>query len=352
MNMKKERVLLGMSGGTDSSMAACLLQQQGYEVVGITFRFFEKDGDTAYLEEAAGLCARLGVEHLVYDAREEFRQKIIRYFISEYMNGRTPVPCMVCNNLLKWPLMGKIADEKGIFFIASGHYARRVTVDGRPYVRSGADADKDQSFFLWGIPPRLLPRILFPLGNYTKTAIRQMARDRGLDRIAEKKESMGVCFCPGDYRRFLRENTEPGAIHPGFYRDVSGTVLGKHEGFPFYTVGQRRGLGIRYQYPVFVREIIPSTNTVVIARSDQMYKKSLSLISCVFVEIADFIGEKVTCRIRYRKQRTDCSVEILPGERAVVHFDSPVHSVAPGQSAVFYDGDRVLGGGIIHQAYD
>ena len=214
--MKKERVLLGMSGGTDSSMAACLLQQQGYEVVGITFRFFEKDGDTAYLEEAAGLCARLGVEHLVYDAREEFRQKIIRYFISEYMNGRTPIPCMVCNNLLKWPLMGKIADEKGIFFIASGHYARRVTVDGRPYVRSGADADKDQSFFLWGIPPRLLPRILFPLGNYTKTAIRQMARDRGLDRIAEKKESMGVCFCPGDYRRFLRENTEPGANHTGF----------------------------------------------------------------------------------------------------------------------------------------
>ncbi len=352
MNTKKGRVLLGMSGGTDSSMAACLLQQQGYEVVGVTFRFFEKEGDTAYLEEAGGLCTRLGIEHLVYDARDVFRQKIIRYFISEYMNGRTPVPCMVCNNLLKWPLMSKIADEKGIFFIASGHYARMVTVEGRHYVRSGADADKDQSFFLWGIPPRLLPRILFPLGDYTKTAVRQMARDRGLGKIAEKKESMGVCFCPGDYRRFLRENVEPEAIRPGFYRDVSGAVLGKHEGFPFYTVGQRRGLGIRYQYPVFVRDIIPSTNTVVIARSDQMYKKSLTLISCVFVKTTDFIGEKVVCRIRYRKQRTDCSVEILPGNRAIVYFDSPVHSVAPGQSAVFYDGDRVLGGGIIDQAYD
>lgn len=341
-----------MSGGTDSSMAAWLLQQQGYEVVGVTFRFFEKNGDTSYLNDASCLCSQLGIEHIVYDVREEFQQKVVRYFISEYMSGRTPVPCIVCNNVLKWPLMCKIADEKGIFFVASGHYARTETVDRRVYVKSGTDVDKDQSFFLWGIPPEILSRVLFPLGNYTKKHIREVARNQGFCQIAGKKDSMGVCFCPGDYRRFLKEKTESGLITPGFYRDMKGTVLGKHEGFPFYTVGQRRGLGIRYQYPVFVREIIPQTNTVVIARSEDMYKRSISLISCVFVEASDFIGKKVICRIRYRKQRTFCSVDILPENRAIVHFNEPVHSVAPGQAAVFYDGDRVLGGGIIDKTYD
>ncbi len=345
-------MLLGMSGGTDSSMAAWLLQQQGYEVTGVTFRFFEKDGDTGYLEDASRLCARLGIEHLVYDAREEFRQNVVSYFISEYMCGRTPVPCVVCNNVLKWPLMCKIADEKGIFFVASGHYARTETIKGKVYVKSGTDVDKDQSFFLWGISPEILFRVIFPLGGYTKIQIREMARSLGFCKIAEKKDSMGVCFCPDDYRRFLKEKVDPDLIKTGFYRDMKGVILGKHEGFPFYTVGQRRGLGIRYQYPVFVREIIPQTNTVIIARSDDMYKKSLSLVSGVFVEMSDFIAKKVICRIRYRKQQTLCSVEVFSENRAIVRFDEPVHSVAPGQTAVFYDGDRVLGGGIIDVAYD
>ncbi len=351
-DVEKKRVLLGMSGGTDSSMAAWILQQQGYEVVGVTFRFFERDGNTGYIEDAACLCAQLGIEHLVYDAREEFQQKVVRYFISEYMCGRTPVPCVVCNNVLKWPLMRKIADEKGIFFIASGHYARTETVGEKVYVRSGVDADKDQSFFLWGVSPEVLSRVVFPLGDYIKTHIREMARNLGYCKIAEKKDSMGVCFCPGDYRRFLREKVEPDLIKTGFYRDIKGKILGKHKGFPFYTVGQRRGLGIRYQYPVFVREIIPSTNTVIIARSEDMYKKSLSLVSGVFIEMSDFIGKKVICRIRYRKQQVLCSVEMLSDNRAIVRFDEPVHSVAPGQTAVFYDEDRVLGGGIIDMAYD
>ncbi len=348
----KTRVLLGMSGGTDSSMAAWLLQQQGYRVTGLTFRFYEREGDTAYLDDAAELCVRLGIEHRICDVRQEFDRKIIRYFTDEYMNGRTPVPCVVCNNTFKWPLMRKIADEMGIFYLASGHYARTVRVEDKIYIKSGADSDKDQSFFLWGIPPEILPRVLFPLGTYTKIKIREMAARQGFRKIAEKKDSMGVCFCPGDYRTFLKERIGADRIERGFYRDMNGTVLGKHEGYPFYTVGQRRGLGIRYQYPVFVRQIIPQTNTVIIARSEDMYKTSFSLISCVFIKPADFIGKKVICRIRYRKQRTRCSVKILPDAKALVRFDEPVHSVAPGQTAVFYDGDRVLGGGIIDLVYD
>lgn len=207
--MKAEkRVLLGMSGGTDSSVAAMKLQEAGYEVTGVTFRFYEQDGATEYLDDARALASRLGIEHITYDAREVFRSRVIRYFIDEYMAGRTPVPCVLCNNELKWPLLAKIADEKGIYWISTGHYVRKVLQGEKWYIAPAADRDKDQTFFLWGLKQDILRRMLLPLGDITKAEARAYAADRGFLHVATKKDSIGVCFCPLDYRSFLHHEVE------------------------------------------------------------------------------------------------------------------------------------------------
>jgi tRNA-specific 2-thiouridylase len=186
-----QKVLLGMSGGTDSSVAALLLQDAGYEVTGVTFRFYEKDGNVEYLDDARALCASLGIPHLVYDARDVFRRTIIDYFIKEYMEGHTPVPCTLCNNYLKWPLLKQLADEMGIYYVATGHYVRKKQEDGYWYIQVGADCDKDQSFFLWGLPQDILERMILPMGGFTKTQVRQIASERGFVKAAQKKDSIG-----------------------------------------------------------------------------------------------------------------------------------------------------------------
>ena len=323
--MNRKKVLLGMSGGTDSSVAAMLLQEQGYDVTGITFRFYEIDENTAYLSEAAELAARLGIPHYIYDARAEFEKNIVAYFIDEYMSGRTPVPCIVCNSTFKWPLMAKVADEQGIRHIATGHYVRLMEAGGHSYLQSGVDPDKDQSFFLWGLPEILIKRMILPLGTLTKTEVREIARQRGL----------------------LGESV----FSEGFYEDESGKIIGKHKGYPFYTVGQRRGLGLNLQHPVFVKEISVQDNRVVIAPLSGMYKIRMILKSVNVIDSSDFDGRcAITCRIRYRKQNTPCRVFFISDNQAEVRFDELVHSVAPGQAAAFYCGDRLLGGGIIVSA--
>ena len=210
-------VLLGMSGGTDSSVAALLLQEQGYEVTGITFRFHEDEGDTAYLDDAREVAAQLGIRHLTYDAREVFRQTVEDYFVREYLAGRTPVPCTLCNNLLKWPLLCRVADREGIPHVATGHYVRTVTDGGLHYIVRGADPDKDQSFFLWGLPQEVIRRMVLPMGGRTKAEVRRLAAERGLRKAAVKRDSLGVCFCPGDYRPYLRARVADGSIRPGWF---------------------------------------------------------------------------------------------------------------------------------------
>lgn len=340
-----------MSGGTDSSVAAILLQDQGYDVTGITFRFYEVNGNFAYLDEAATLAARLGIPHYVCDVRKEFDEKIISYFINEYMSGRTPVPCIVCNNTFKWPLMAKIADEQGIPYISTGHYVQPVEIENRFYLKTGSDPDKDQSFFLWGLSESLIKRMLLPLGGLTKSEVRDIARNRGFSRIASRKDSLGICFCPGDYRTFLKERLGKNAFSPGFYENETGKIIGKHEGYPFYTVGQRRGLGVNFQHPVFVKEICVRSNRVILAPLSGMYKSTMKLKEVNIIDISDFDGRyPVTCRIRYRKQNTLCQVIFFPDKQAEVRFCEPVNSVAPGQAAAFYTGERLLGGGIITSA--
>ncbi len=346
----KERVLLGMSGGTDSSVAAMKLQEAGYEVTGVTFRFYEADGRTEYLEDARALAERLGIGHITFDARAVFRERIIRYFIDEYLAGHTPVPCTLCNNELKWALLARIADERGIYWISTGHYVCKALSGDKYYIAPAADRDKDQSFFLWGLGQDILQRMLLPMGELTKENARAYAARRGFERVATKKDSIGVCFCPLDYRSFLKREVPAGQL-PGSGRfvDEEGETLGWHEGYPFYTIGQRRGLGIQLNRAVFVKEIRTATNEVVLAPLASLYKSGMRLKDWNLIDRGRVLeAEEVIVKIRYRKQANRCRVTLEADGRLRVLLLEPLEAVAPGQAAAFYDADGLLlGGGII-----
>lgn len=351
---ENKRVLLGMSGGTDSSVAAMRLLDAGYEVIGVTFRFYELNDSTEYLEDARALAERLGIRHITYDAREVFREQIIEYFVREYMVGHTPVPCTLCNNCLKWPLLSKIADEMGIFYIATGHYVRKVKVDGTYYITYAADADKDQTFFLWGLKQDILQRMLLPMGDITKVEARAFASERGFQKVAVKKDSLGVCFCPMDYRSFLKNwlvrNGQPWSemVRRGRFVDEKGAFIAWHEGYPFYTVGQRRGLGIHLNRPVFVKEIRPEKNEVVLASLQALEKTKMFLKDWNIVSRERLLGHTdVIVKIRYRKQENHCTVTVTSDNLLYVQLHEPLTAIAPGQAAAFYKDGLLLGGGII-----
>lgn len=345
---EKKKVLLGMSGGTDSSVAALLLQDAGYEVVGVTFRFYEKGDCIEYLDDARELCYRLGMQHIVSDQRERFQSTIIDYFIREYMAGHTPVPCTLCNNYLKWPLLRQIADEMGICYLATGHYVQKQKMDGFWHIINGVDEDKNQSFFLWGLPQDIMERMILPLGALTKQRVREIAQERGFIKAAHKKDSLGVCFCPMDYRSFLRGKVPTEAIQRGEFVDTMGNFMAWHQGYPFYTIGQRRGLGIDLNKAVFVKEIVPAENKVVLGdlmslERTEMYLKDWNIInpSCLLGK------EDVIVKIRYRKQANRCIVTLQPDNTLLVRLYEPLAAIAPGQAAAFYRGEVLLGGGII-----
>ena len=365
---ENKRVLLGMSGGTDTSVAAMRLLEAGYEVIGVTFRFYELNGSTEYLEDARHLAERLGIRHITYDAREIFREQIIEYFVQEYMVGHTPVPCTLCNNYLKWPLLSKIADEMGIFYIATGHYVRKVKVDDTYYITYAADSDKDQTFFLWGLKQDILRRMLLPMGDITKVEARAFAAERGFQKVAVKRDSLGVCFCPMDYRSFLKKwlvsncqpqvsNCQPqvsagqtwsAEVRRGRFVDEKGDFIAWHEGYPFYTVGQRRGLGIHLNRAVFVKEIRPEKNEVVLASLQALEKTEMLLKDWNIVNRERLLGHAdIIVKIRYRKQENHCTVTVTPDNFLHVQLHEPLTAIASGQAAAFYKDGLLLGGGII-----
>ena len=372
---ENKRVLLGMSGGTDSSVAAMRLLEAVYEVTGVTFRFYELNDSTEYLEDARHLAERLGIRHITYDAREIFREQIIEYFVQEYMVGHTPVPCTLCNNYLKWPLLSKIADEMGIFYIATGHYVRKVKVDDTYYITYAADSDKDQTFFLWGLKQDILRRMLLPMGDITKVEARAFAAERGFQKVAVKRDSLGVCFCPMDYRSFLKKwlvsncqpqvsNCQPqvsvgqpqvsagqtwsAEVRRGRFVDEKGDFIAWHEGYPFYTVGQRRGLGIHLNRAVFVKEIRPEKNEVVLASLQALEKTEMLLKDWNIVNRERLLGHAdIIVKIRYRKQENHCTVTVTPDNFLHVQLHEPLTAIASGQAAAFYKDGLLLGGGII-----
>jgi len=345
---ENKRVLLGMSGGTDSSVAAMLLQDSGYEVLGVTFRFYELDNSTEYLNDARELASRLGIEHITYDAREIFKQQVVDYFINEYMSGRTPVPCVLCNNTLKWPLLAQLADERGIYHISTGHYVRKQQLDGDSYIRQALDPDKDQSFFLWGLSQQIIQRMVLPMGEITKTEARSLAGQRGFQKISAKRDSIGVCFCPFDYHTFIRKHIDNDLLKRGQFIDEEGKFISWNQGYPFYTVGQRRGLGIHLNRAVFVKEIDPIKNRVVLAPLSSLEKTEIFLKDWNIVSEKNLLGhDDIIVKIRYRKQENRCTVTKLSDGMLHVSVHEPLTAIAPGQAAAFYKNGLVLGGGII-----
>ena len=349
----KKRVLLGMSGGIDSTVSAMLLLKQGYEVVGVTFRTFDSMKESCLAREK-GCCTiesimeakhnaeKMGFEHHIVDFRETFKRCVIQNFMDEYMSGRTPNPCVLCNSHIKWGELVRVADEYGCDYIATGHYARITERDGHSYLRTAVDTKKDQTYFLWMLTEEQLRRTIFPLGDLTKEQVREIARQHGYEQLAVKKESQEICFIPNDdYRAFLRANVPDFAerVQPGDYVDANGKVLGSHEGYANYTIGQRKGLGIALGTPAFVTGIDPATNTVFLGEHDDLYTSDVRLQGGFFRGDS---SQPVLAQIRYRSLPTAAHYN-----DGLLTFEEKVWAVTPGQSAVMYQNDLLVGGGII-----
>lgn len=358
MQDKQRRVLVGMSGGIDSSAVCIMLQEQGYEVVGVTMRTWDipshfsspSQEQPDEVMEAQALAARLGIEHHVADVREEFRRVIVQYFIDEYMHGRTPNPCVMCNPLFKERILCEWADRTNCAWIATGHYCRLEDRNGCRYIITGDDPTKDQSYFLWKLPQEILKRMLFPLGGMTKTEVRAYLASKGFEAKAKGGESMEICFIDKDYRLFLKEHCPDidEQIGPGWFVDSKGVKLGQHKGFAYYTIGQRKGLEIALGKPAYVLKINPAKNTVMLGDA-QMLLSEYMLVEDVNVINREelFSCPSLSVRIRYRSRPIPCKVTELSDGRLLVKFAEAASAITPGQSAVFYDGNRVLGGAFI-----
>lgn len=353
-----KRVLVGMSGGIDSSATCIMLQEQGYEVVGMTMRtwdipaqFSQPDQEEPnYILEAKALARKLGIEHHVADVREEFKQVIVKYFIDEYMQGRTPNPCVMCNPLFKERLLCEWADRTGCDWISTGHYCRIEERQGKLYIVSGNDNTKDQSYFLWRLPQEVLQRFLFPLGEFTKQEVRDYLKDKGFEAKAQGGESMEICFIEGDYRDFLRQQIPDidTKIGPGYFVDNKGVKIGQHKGFPYYTIGQRKGLGIALGHPAHVLRINAEKNTVMLGNAEDLKAEYMLVEDAMITDLQELLEcPNLTVRIRYRSKPIPCQVFLLENGQMLVRFLSEASAITPGQSAVFYDGKRVLGGAFI-----
>ena len=356
------KVLALMSGGVDSSAAAAILSQQKFDVIGITMKVWE-DAEApeeiarrccslADVEDARRVCARLDIPHYVSNAKAAFRKYVVDPFCSEYLSGRTPNPCIVCNTEIKFRLMLRKARALGADCVATGHYARieRDEKSGRHLLLKGRDTSKDQSYFLYDLTQRQLERILFPLGEMTKTQVRREARRFGLG-VAEKPESQEICFVPGgDYRRLL-EQMAPEKLKPGPIVDPEGNELGTHQGIAFYTIGQRRGLGIAHPRPLYVIRLDVEKNAVVVGTSEHLWAGELVAEKVNWISIRKLREPmRVSAKIRYRHEGSPATISPLEGGAVLARFDKPQRAVTPGQAVVFYDAEVVVGGGRIASA--
>jgi len=400
-----KRVLMAMSGGIDSTVAAILLQEQGYELIGATYRTYEKkielkqdvdlnsesnvesdmesdlnsedpsltlDTDLpssqainkslGAVADAKAMCKILGIKHLTLDIRTDFFDTVICNFIDEYLQGRTPNPCVLCNRAIKWGKLQELADQNNCQYIATGHYAQVKESEGRYYLEKGTDRAKDQTYFLWKLGQENLARTIFPLGHLTKPEVRQLARDHGLVALAKKAESQEICFISDDnYRNFLKQEVKDfdQTYGPGNYLNMKGEVIGQHVGFPHYTIGQRKGLGIALGEPMYVTKINAKTNEVTLGRREDLLSQSCILHEINTMRLPSFEdGMKVETKIRYRSKLHPATLWHETEENSGkdqknsntsirVTFEYPIESITPGQSLVAYQDDELILGGII-----
>ncbi|MDD3839788.1 MAG: tRNA 2-thiouridine(34) synthase MnmA [Clostridia bacterium] len=344
--MDLNKVAIAMSGGVDSSVAAYILKKRGYEVIGITMELFS---DNSAVQDAKMVADQLGIEHHVVDLKKVFDQKVVDYFGREYFAGRTPNPCVTCNRYIKFGELLTQAKRLGAFYLATGHYARVEfdSINDRFLLKKAENIEKDQSYVLYNLKQRQLKHILLPLGYYSKAEIRGIAEELGIS-VAEKPESQEICFIKdNDYAGFIKRNF-PDKIESGTFMDTKGNVLGTHKGIIHYTIGQRKGLGIALGKPMYVVDIDHEKNLVILGEADEVFSQELIVNDINFVFWENFDGEaEAQVKIRYNAQPAPATLCSIDEDKILVKFKQPERAITPGQSAVFYDGDVVLGGGII-----
>lgn len=363
---KKGRVLVAMSGGVDSSVAAVMLNEEGYEVIGITMKTWDYHRSGGNSEKETGCCTvesmndarhiavRYGFKHFIVDIRDEFGNWVIDRFVEDYTSGRTPNPCVLCNTHIKWAALLRRADDLGCDFIATGHYANVREENGRYVISKGRDHNKDQSYALWGVQQKHLSRTIFPLGSYRKSEIRKFAEEFGLLNVANKPDSYEICFIPdNDYHRFLKDRVEDleERVSGGVFVNKDGKVVGKHKGFPFYTIGQRRGLNLPLGKPVYVTHIDPKTNMITVGDKEDLISSLCSVREMNLVKYDRIPGGsmEITGKIRYNDEGASGTITQRSDSEFDLFFPTGREAITPGQAAVCYEGDDVVAGGWIHK---
>ena len=345
-----KKVVVGLSGGVDSSVAAYLLKKQGYEVIGVTMQMWQgNEEENSAVYDAKRVAEVLGIPFHVIDFKDVFRKNVMNYFVEEYLQGHTPNPCIVCNRYVKWEALLQRSREMGADYIATGHYARIVQLEnGRYTVKTSATSAKDQTYALYNLTQEQLAHTLMPVGEYSKEEIRQIAQKAALP-VAHKKDSQEICFIPdNDYASFLEREAGERVPGPGDFVTKDGQVVGQHKGITHYTVGQRKGLNLSMGHPVFVTKICPKTSQVVIGENEDVFGISLLCGQINFMGMDDLKEpRRVRAKIRYAHNGEMCLLERVGEDRIKCTFENPVRAITPGQAVVFYEQDYVLGGGII-----